>query len=86
MWIWGTKIYDATDRVPTAQRVKLGLTPLPLLLIDHKYIHEVGKLSRKFIPAAFWAKKIRHVNLGDENRHIVMRPISNLQLKKSNQV
>ena len=85
---WGRKSTqcDATDIQPTAQQDKLGLIPLPLLLIDHKYIHEVGKLSRKYIPAAFSGKKIQNVNLGDENRHIVMRPISNLQLKKSNQV
>ena len=71
-----------TDFQPTAQQVKLGLNPLPLLLIDHKYIVEVGKLSRRFFPAAFWAKIILNVNLGDENRNI--RPISNLQLNKSN--
>ena len=47
---------DATDNQPTAQQVKLGLNPFPLLLIYHKYIHEVGKLSRRFTPAAFWAK------------------------------
>ena len=56
IWVWGTKIYDATDFQPTAQQDKLCLNPLPLLLIDHKYIHEVGKLSRRFFPAAFWAK------------------------------
>ena len=46
-----------TDIQPTAQQDKLSLNPLQLLLIDCKYVLEVGKLSRRFIPAAFWAKK-----------------------------
>ena len=48
---------DATDNQPTTHQVKLRLYPLPLLLIYHKYMNEVGKLSRRFIAAAFWAKK-----------------------------
>ena len=44
---WGRKstYCDAADYQPTAQQVKSGLNLLPLLLIDNKYIHEVGKLS-----------------------------------------
>ena len=76
----------ATDYQPTAQQVKLSLNPLPLLLINNKYIHEVGKQSRRFFPATFWAKIIRNVNLGDENRPTVMRTTPNLPLKKSNWV
>ena len=75
---------DTTDFQPTAQQVKLDLYPLPFLLIHQKYIHEVGNLSRRFFPAVFWAKIIRNMNLGDENRPTVMRPISNLPLYKSN--
>ena len=59
-FVWGelkSTYCDTTDIQPTAQQVKLSLNALPLLLIDHKYVHEVGKLSRRFIPAAFWAKK-----------------------------
>ena len=70
---------DASDFQPTAQEVKSGLNLLPLLLIDHKYIHEVGKLSRTFFPAAFCAKRIRNTDLGDENRHTAVPPISNLR-------
>ena len=47
---------DTTDFQPTAQQVKLSLNPLHMSLIDHKYVHEVGKLSRRFITAAFWSK------------------------------
>ena len=77
---------DATDFQPTAQQVKLGLNLLWLLLIYNTNIDQVGKPSRRCFPAAFSAKKIRNMNLGDENRHTVMRPISNLQLNMSNRV
>ena len=77
---------DATDFQPTAQQVKSGLNLLQLLLIDYKNIHEVGKLSRTFFHAAFWAKKIRNIYLGEVNRHTVMQRISNLPLNKSNRV
>ena len=77
---------DATDSHPTAQQVKSGLNPLPLLLRYDKYIHEVGKLSRRFFPAGLWAKQIRNMNLGDESRHSLMQPIAYLQLNKSNRV
>ena len=77
---------DATDFQPTAQQVKSGLNLLSMLLIYHKYIDEVGKPSRRCFPVAFWVKKNRNGDLGDENRHIVMRPISNLPLNKSNRV
>ena len=74
IWIRGRKstYCDTTDIQPTAQRVKLGLNPLPLLLIHQRYKLEVGKLSGWFFPAVFWAKKVRNVNRGDENRHTVM--------------
>ena len=71
---------DTTDFQHTAQQVKLGLNPFSLLLIDHKYIDQVGKASRRCSPVAFWVKKNRNCDLGDENRHIMMRPISNLPL------
>ena len=73
---------NATDFQPTAQQYKLCLNPLPFLLIYHKYMHEVGKLSGRFFPAEFSAKIIRNKKLGNENRYIVIRPISNLPLKK----
>ena len=88
---WGSGVRkstycDATDFHPTAQQVKSGLNPFSLLLIDHKYINQVGEPSRRYFHAAFWAKKIRNMNLGDENRHTVMRTTPNLPLKKSNWV
>ena len=73
-WIY----FDATDFQPTAQQVKLGLNLLSLLLIYGKYIDEVGKPSRRFFPLGFWAEKNRNGNLEDENRHIVMRPITDI--------
>ena len=57
---------DTTDNQSTAQRVKLGLNPLPLLLIHHKYKREVGKLSGWFFTAAFWAKIVRNLNQGSK--------------------
>ena len=75
---------DTTDFQPTAQQVRLCLNPFSLLLIHHKYIDQVGKPSRRCFPAAFWAKNIRNVDLGDEKRHTVMRPIPNLPLNRSN--
>ena len=88
---WGSggrkSIYcEATDFQPTAQEVKSGLNLLSMLLVYNKYIEEVGKSPRRCFPTAFWAKKIRNVDLGDENRHTVMRPISSLPLNKSNWV
>ena len=55
---WGRKSIhrDANDFQPTAQQVKSGLNLLPLLLIDTKYIPELGKLSRTLFPAEYWAK------------------------------
>ena len=78
--------YYATDFQPTAQQVKSGLNPFSLLLIDHKYIDQVGKQTRRYFSATFWSKKIGNVDLGDENRHTVMRPITNLPLNKLNWV
>ena len=75
-----------TDFQPTAQQVKLGLNPFSLLLVHHKYIDQVEKPSRRCFPARFWAKKIRNLDLGYENRHTVMRPITNLTLNRSNWV
>ena len=59
MWIWErkSKFCDATDNQPTAPQVQLGLNPLPLLLIYHKYIHEVGKLSRRFCSRSILGEK-----------------------------
>ena len=71
---------DRTDIQPTAHQAKLGLYPFSLLLIHHKYIVQVGKPSRRCFPVAFCVKKNRNVDLGDENRHNLMRPISNLPL------
>ena len=78
--------YDATDYQPTDQLVKSGLNLLSTLLIHHKYIGQVGKPPRRCFPAAIRAKKIRNVNLGDENGHSVMRSISKLPFNKSNSV
>ena len=139
---------DKTDYQTTAHQAKLGLNPIALLLIYHKYIHEVGKLSRRFFSRSILGKKIsemwiwgtkidilwcdrlrtyrstsqigfkssliasyrtqihissrittetmffrnilgekiRNMYPGDENRHIVIRPISNLPINKSNWV
>ena len=74
---------DATDFQPTAQEVKSGLNLLSMLLIYHKYIDQVGKASRGCFSATIWSEKIRNMNLGDENRHTVMRTTPNLPLKKS---
>ena len=81
-----SKFRDATDIQPTAKEDKLGLNPFSLLRIHHKYINQVGKPRRRYFFAAFWTKKIRNINLGDENRHTVMRTTPNLPLKKSNWV
>ena len=48
---------DTTDIQPSAQQVKLSLNPLTLLLIHHKYVHEFGKLSRRFLSGSISAGK-----------------------------
>ena len=77
---------DATDIQPTTQQVKLGLNPVWLLRIYQNYIDQVEKPSRRCFRVAFSVKKNRNGDLGDENPHIVMRPISNQPLNKSNRV
>ena len=75
-----------TDFQPTAQEVKSGLNLLSMLQIHHKYIDQVGKPPRRCFSSANSTKKIQNVDPGNENRHIVIRPISNLPLNKSNRV
>ena len=77
---------DVTHNQPTAQQVKSVLNLLSMILIHQKYIDQLGKPLRRCFSAAFWAKKIRKLDPRHENRHIVMRPIYNLPLKKSNRV
>ena len=64
---------EATYFQPTAQQVKSGLNLLSMLLIHQKYIDQVEKPPRRCFSASVWAKKIRNVDPGNENLHIVIR-------------
>ena len=86
IWIRETKIDILLyDRYPTYRSTsQIGFKSF-LVASNRSQIH---RSSRKTIETlcsrSVLGEIIRNVNLGDENRHTVMRPISNLPLNKSN--